>query len=121
MKPAAKKTSSKKSQDKSSDLLAKELISGKLGDDQEAREALGDRFDEVKEKAEVLLKPASWIGIVDTIKGPLRVRKAPNFEGEVLRLIDKGSEVELTGSDQGGWYKLADGSGYVKADLIIKK
>lgn len=126
-KAAPKKTRTKKAalnsdiQDKSIDLLAKETISGKYGDEDGQKEALGDRYDEVKEKAADLIESAgeSWTGIVATEKDGLRVRREP--DGEILRLLDKGSEVQLIGSDQGGWYKLADGSGYVSSKLIIKK
>lgn len=122
MKESTKKAALKADiQKKSTDLLAKETISGKYGDEDSQKEALGDRYEVVKKKATDLIESAdgSWTGIVATKKDGLRVRREP--DGEILRLLDKGSEVQLIGSDRGGWYKLADGSGYVSSKLIIKK
>lgn len=61
-----------------------------------------------------------WQGIVNTVKDPLRVRKAPNLKSPVVRLLPKGSKVYIKGEKQGDWYELADGTGYVFASLIKK-
>ena len=61
-----------------------------------------------------------WVGIVNTVKDPLRVRlnKGTNFP--VLRLLPKGSMIELIGEEEDGWYQLADRSGYVAAKFILR-
>lgn len=63
----------------------------------------------------------TWTGIVCTIKDPLRVRKEKNLTCAVVRVISKGSEVLLRGSEDSGFYALADGSGYVASKFIQKK
>lgn len=109
------------------DLIAKKVIAGEYGNDPERSQRLtaeGYNADAVQAKVNELLglnKPAdnSWTGIVSTVKDPLRVRQTPN--GAILRLLPKGSEVKLIGGDVGGWYKLADGSGYVSSKFITRK
>lgn len=63
-----------------------------------------------------------WIGTVATNKDPLRVRSSKSTinNNNVVRLLPKGSHVELIGDDEGGWYKLADGTGYVAAKFISR-
>lgn len=63
-------------------------------------------------------KPETFTGIVNTIKDPLRVREGAGTQFRVLRLLPKGSKIELHTEKVNGWYKLADGSGYVAANLI---
>lgn len=109
------------------DLIAKKVIAGEYGNDPERSQRLtAEGYDAAAVQAKVnellgLNKPAddSWTGIVSTVKDPLRVRQTPN--GTILRLLPKGSEVKLIGGDVGGWYKLADGSGYVSSKFITRK
>lgn len=63
-----------------------------------------------------------WIGTVATNKDPLRVRssKSTANNDNVVRLLPKGSQVDLIGDNDGGWYKLADGTGYVAAKFISR-
>lgn len=63
-------------------------------------------------------KPKTFTGIVNTIKDPLRIREGAGTQFRVLRLLPKGSKIELYTEKVNGWYKLADGSGYVAANLI---
>lgn len=111
------------------DLIAKQVIAGKYGNDPERSQKLAaegydpqavqDKVNELLEEDKRPKTDGSWIGIVTTNKDPLRVRQIPN--GTILRLLSKGSEVELIGGDLGGWYKLADGSGYVSSKYITRK
>lgn len=63
-----------------------------------------------------------WIGTVATQRDPLRVRatKSTANNNNVVRLLPKGSQVDLIGDNEGGWYKLADGTGYVAAKFISR-
>lgn len=63
-----------------------------------------------------------WIGTVATQRDPLRVRatKSTANNDNVVRLLPKGSHVDLIGDNDGGWYKLADGTGYVAAKFISR-
>ena len=110
------------------DEIAKQVIAGKYGNDPERSQKLAaEGYDPKAVQARVneMLKvgsskpDGSWIGIVTTKTDPLRVRKTPN--GVTLRQLPKGSEVKLTGGDQGGWYRLADGSGWVSSKYITRK
>lgn len=115
---------------KTIDEVARDVISGKYGNDPErSRRLTAEGYDAkaVQNRVNELLgiKPKnntasdSWVGIVATQRDPLNVRKVPN--GTIIRTLPKGSEIRLTGVNMGGWYKLADGSGYVSAKFIIRK
>lgn len=65
-------------------------------------------------------KPETFTGIVNTIKDPLRVREGAGTQFRILRLLPKGSKIELYSDKVNGWYKLADNSGFVAANLITK-
>lgn len=61
----------------------------------------------------------TFIGIVNTIKYPLNVRKGQGVQYSVIKQLQKGSKVELIDQvSTNGWYKLADGSGYVSRTYI---
>lgn len=73
---------------------------------------------EVEAKKEKIEKVEiqKFTGIVNTNQFDLNVRKTPN--GEIVKILPKGSKVEyLKGSDP-DWYQLADGSGFVMASKI---
>lgn len=63
-----------------------------------------------------------WIGTVATQRDPLRVRatKSTANNNNIVRLLPKGSQVEIVGDADGDWYALADGSGYVAAKFISR-
>jgi uncharacterized protein YgiM (DUF1202 family) len=63
-------------------------------------------------------KPDTFSGLVITKKDYLNVRKAPN--GDKIGKLDKGTKHKFIDQDFGGWYKLSDGKGYVKAEFIKK-
>ena len=67
-------------------------------------------------------EPNTWIGTVCTNKDPLRVRasKSTANNDNVVRLLPKGSQVEIVGDADGDWYRLADGTGYVAAKYISR-
>lgn len=59
-----------------------------------------------------------FTGIVNTIKYSLNVRAGAGKQFRVIKTLPKGSKIELYTEKVDGWYKLADGSGYVDANLI---
>lgn len=63
-----------------------------------------------------------WSGTVCTNKDPLRVRASMSTANNdnVVRLLPKGSKVDIKGDAIGDWYALADGSGYVAAKYISR-
>lgn len=67
-------------------------------------------------------EPNTWTGTVCTNKDPLRVRasKSTANNDNVVRLLPKGSQVEIVGDADGDWYRLADGTGYVAAKYISR-
>ena len=70
-----------------------------------------------------ILKPESpdtWTGMICTKRDPLRVRNKPSFESDVVKLLPKGSTVEIqnVGKIDGNWYQLADGSGFVWSEYV---
>lgn len=126
---------------KSEDEIAREIIAGKWGNGAERKKRLteaGYNYESVQKLVNKYLnqtqpftakpapvvtepavkKPETFTGIVNTIKDPLRVREGAGTQFRVLRLLPKGSKIELYTEKVNGWYKLADGSGYVAANLI---
>jgi hypothetical protein len=65
-------------------------------------------------------KPDTFIGIVNTVKDRLNVRTGAGMNYPVIKTLGKGSKVELYKKMVNGWYRLADGSGYVAGNLIKK-
>ena len=113
---------------KSLEEIAGEVIRGNWGNDPERSQRLSEAgYDAqavqaiVNEKLGFSQKPAepsAWTGIVNTKNDPLRVRSQRNLSCSVVKLLPKGSSVELVGEAQDGFYKLADGSGYVASNFI---
>lgn len=111
--------------------IALQVINGMWGNGKERQQRLteaGYDYDAIQNAVNKKLgksskpapeKPKTFIGIVNTIKDSLRVRIVPN--GTIIKLLPKGSKVELMNDTINGWYKLADGSGYVSAKYIMKK
>jgi hypothetical protein len=110
--------------------IALQVINGMWGNGKERKQRLteaGYDYDAIQKIVNKKIgssskpapeKPKTFIGIVNTIKDSLRVRIVPN--GTIIKLLPKGSKVELMNDPINGWYKLADGSGYVSAKYIIK-
>ena len=61
--------------------------------------------------------PEAFVGIVDTTASKLNVRAGAGKEFDVIGKLDRGQKVSLTDAEE-GWYKLADGSGFVMASYI---
>lgn len=114
--------------------LVDEIIRGDWGNGSERIQRLTEAGYDAKAVQEVVnetlaqqsasqkpAEPETWTGIVNTQRDPLRVRKEKNLNCDVVRLLPKGSEVLLIGGEQDGFYKLADGSGYVASRLIRRK
>lgn len=110
--------------------IAGEVIRGKWGNDPERSQRLTEAGYDAQAVQDIvnsklgIQKPSqddTWTGIVNTMKDPLRVRKEKNLTCVVVRLLPKGSEVLLKGSEDSGFYALADGSGYVASRLIKRK
>jgi hypothetical protein len=111
--------------------IALQVINGMWGNGKERQQRLAEAgydYDVIQKIVNKKLgksskpapeKPKTFIGIVNTIKDPLRVRIVPN--GTIVKLLPKGSKVELMNDPINGWYKLADGSGFVSAKYIMKK
>lgn len=120
---------------KSEDEIAREIIAGKWGNGAERKQRLteaGYNYDSVQALVNKYLNqtqpftanpaPASdtFIGIVNTVKDRLNVRTGAGMNYPVIKTLGKGSKVELYKKMVNGWYRLADGSGYVAGNLIKK-
>ena len=120
---------------KSEDEIAREVIAGKWGNGAERKQRLieaGYNYDSVQALVNKYLnqtqpftaKPApaadTFIGIVNTVKDRLNVRTGAGMNYPVIKTLGKGSKVELYKKMVNGWYRLADGSGYVAGNLIKK-
>lgn len=120
---------------KSEDEIAREIIAGKWGNGAERKQRLteaGYNYDSVQALVNKYLnqtqpftaKPAhasdTFIGIVNTVKDRLNVRTGAGMNYPVIKTLGKGSKVELYKKMANGWYRLADGSGYVAGNLIKK-
>lgn len=64
--------------------------------------------------------PQTFIGIVNTVRLPLNVRAGAGTIHAVVKTLPKGSKVELFTELHNGWYQLADKSGYVSSQYIIR-
>lgn len=64
--------------------------------------------------------PTTIHGIVCTNSAPLRVRKSTSLQSDVVRLLPKGSDIEIKniGIVDGDWYALADGTGFVWSSYV---
>lgn len=115
------------------EVIVSEVIAGKWGNGAERvtrLNAAGYNASEIQAAVNAKLNgnktpaadpaPATWAGIVNTNSSPLRVRAQANTNCAVIKLLPKGSRVTLTGDAVNGFYKLADGSGYVSAAYIKK-
>lgn len=120
---------------KSEDEIAREVIAGKWGNGAERKQRLteaGYNYDSVQALVNKYLNqtqpftanPAhasdTFIGIVNTVKDRLNVRTGAGMNYPVIKTLGKGSKVELYKKMVNGWYRLADGSGYVAGNLIKK-
>lgn len=112
---------------KSEEEVAKEVVAGKWGNGKERQQRLteaGYDYNAIQKIVNQMVssstKPASdtFIGTVITERLPLNVRKGTGTKYPVVKLLKKGSSVELLNTNYNGWYKLADGSGYVSASYI---
>lgn len=115
------------------DIIVSEVIAGKWGNGAERvtrLNAAGYNASEIQAAVNAKLNgskapaadpaPATFTGIVNTNSSPLRVRAQANTNCAVIKLLPKGTRVALTGDAVNGFYKLADGSGYVSAAYIKK-
>lgn len=122
---------------KSLEEIAREIIAGKWGNGKERQQRLteaGYDYAATQKKVNEILnankpqgssqKPApasdKFIGIVNTVKDRLNVRTGAGMNYPVIKTLGKGSKVELYKKMVNGWYRLADGSGYVAGNLIKK-
>ena len=111
--------------------IALQVINGMWGNGKERQKRLteaGYDYDAIQKivnkkigvsSKPALEKPKTFIGIVNTVRYPLNVRKGAGMQYDVVKTLPKGSKVELMEAAQ-GWYKLANGSGYVSSKYIIK-
>lgn len=137
VKPAPIDTTPQKPALKSLDEIAKEVVAGKWGNGKERQQRLteaGYDYAAAQKKVNEILnankpqgssqKPApasdTFIGIVNTVKDRLNVRTGAGMNYPVIKTLGKGSKVELYKKMVNGWYRLADGSGYVAGNLIKK-
>ena len=62
---------------------------------------------------------SGWIGIVKTPDGVLKVRSAPNADGENIGYVAPDEEVQII-EEVDGWYKIitSDGEGYVDGEYV---
>ena len=109
------------------DTIVDEVIAGDWGNGQERIDRLtAAGYDAAAVQTAVNAKlgtgagnaAPTWLGIVNTRKDPLRVRSNRGLNYPVIKLLPKGSMVELVGDQVDGWYKMADGSGWVSAQYI---
>lgn len=114
---------------KSEEEIAVEVINGKWGNGKERQRRLSEagydyaKIQNIVNKLVAANKPTATyiIGIVNTARYPLNVRKGPGTSYPVVKTVPKGAEVKLYANMTNGWYKLADESGYVAGNLIKKK
>lgn len=111
--------------------IALQVINGMWGNGKERKQRLteaGYDYDAIQKIVNKKIgssskpapeKPKTFIGIVNTVQYPLNVRKGAGMQYDVVKTLPKGSKVELMNAAQ-GWYKLANGSGFVSAKYIIK-
>lgn len=117
---------------KSLDDIAKEIIAGKWGNGKERQKKLteaGYDYNAIQKIVNQMLnankpKPVedknTFIGTVNTVRLPLNVRSGAGTKYHIKKMLPKGSKVELFKTNYNGWYKLADGSGYVSASYITR-
>jgi len=119
---------------KSEEEIAREIIAGKWGNGKERKQRLteaGYDYDSVQKIVNQILnakpsnaassqKAETFIGIVNTVKDRLNVRTGAGMNYPVIKTLAKGSKIELYKKMVNGWYRLADGSGYVAGNLIKK-
>lgn len=112
---------------KSEEEVAREVAAGKWGNGKERQQRLkeaGYDYNAIQKIVNQMVssstKPSSdtFIGTVATIKLPLNVRAGAGTNYRVVKTLKKDSRVELFRRNYNGWYKLADGSGYVSAAYI---
>lgn len=116
---------------KSEDEIVSEVIAGVWGNGSQRKKRLteaGYNYDSIQSAVNARLKGTakapeapksdSWTGLVTTQSSPLRVRQSPSLNSPVVRLVAKGTKLQLTGGVVSGFYKLSDGSGYVSANYI---
>ncbi len=113
---------------KSEEEVAKEVVAGKWGNGKERRQRLteaGYDYDAIQKIVNqlVMTRPVvtkTFIGTVNTQKYSLNVRAGAGTQFHIVKQLPKGSKVELVSEKVNGWYRLADGSGYVAGNLIKK-
>lgn len=119
---------------KSEEEIAREVIAGKWGNGKERQQRLTEAgydyaaiqsivnqiLDTKPSNAASSQKAETFIGIVNTVKDRLNVRTGAGMNYSVIKTLNKGSKVELYKKMVNGWYRLADGSGYVAGNLIKK-
>lgn len=119
---------------KSNEEIADEVRRGDWGNDPERTQRLTSAGYDAKAIQDIVNQkiaseqsqaPESpvWVGIVATQRDPLRVRSTKSLinTNNVVRLLPKGSPVEIIGDAQDGWYTLADGTGFVSAKFISRQ
>lgn len=113
--------------DASSDALeavASEVIAGKWGNGAERKSRLsaaGYDYDAVQAVVNQKLgesKSGTATGTVNTQKDALNVRAGAGMTFRVVKTLAKGTKVTVKTPAVGGWYALADGTGYVSAKFI---
>ena len=127
-----KPTTSQKPQNtvlKSEEEVAKEVVAGKWGNGKERQQRLteaGYDYNAIQKIVNQMVSsstkpsPDTFIGTVATQSLPLNVRSGASTKYPVVKRLAKGSTVKLFSKNYNGWYRLADGSGYVSASYIRK-
>lgn len=69
-------------------------------------------------KDEKIPAASTWRGIVATVSLPLNIREGAGTNYRVVGQLARNSSVTIEGVNRNGWYKLADGRGYVSANYI---
>lgn len=69
-------------------------------------------------KDEKIPAPTTWRGIVATERLPLNIRAGAGTNFRVVGQLARNSYATIEGENKNGWYKLADGRGYVSANYI---
>ena len=108
--------------------IALQVINGMWGNGKERKQKLteaGYDYDAVQKIVNqlVMTRPGvtkTFIGTVNTQKYSLNVRAGAGTQFHIVKQLPKGSKVELVSEKVNGWYRLADGSGYVAGNLIKK-
>lgn len=79
------------------------------------------KIEEPIVEAELNETPAIPVNTVVVKANKLNVRKKPSLDAAVIYIANKGDVFDVVAEKVNGFYKLADGEGYVMSDFVAVK